>query len=70
MNLLVFYAGLLYGEYDEGGFRLLRMQCSSELYNGGYVYSTKQRNWSRMDGTPLLKDWVPPNLKAMLLLLT
>lgn len=69
MIYLVFYAGLLYGEYDEGGLRLLQVQGDLEIYNGAYFYLKNDR-WYRMDGTPVLDVDVPINLKAMLLLLT
>lgn len=50
-------------------FRLLQVQCDTEIYNGGYAYAVGDR-WYRMDGTPVLDVDVPLNLKAMLLLLT
>ena len=70
MNFVVFYAGLLYGEYSVDGLRLLQVQGDLELYNGGYVYNRHDKEWYRMDGTPVLDVDVPTNLKAMLLLLT
>ena len=70
MIFIVFYAGLLYGEYAAEGLRLLQVQGDLELYNGGYVYSKSERKWFRMDMTPLLDEDVPLNLKAMLLLIT
>ncbi len=69
MNIYVFYAGLLYGEYDKYTFRLLQIHCDTEVYNGGYFY-VKNDRWYRMDFTPVLDVDVPLNLKAMLLLLT
>lgn len=70
MKYFVFYAGLLYGVYDDfASFRLLQVHCDMELYNGGYYYLMNAR-WYRMDGTPVLDVDVPLNLKAMLLLLT
>jgi hypothetical protein len=69
MNFIVFYAGLLYGEYAIEGLRLLQVQGELELYNGGYVYNKRDKRWYRMDGTPVLNTDVPPNLKALLLLL-
>lgn len=75
MNYLVFYAGLLYGEYDGDTFRMLQVQCDPEIYNGGYFYlrppqfAITTERWYRMDGTPILDVDVPVNLKAMLLLL-
>lgn len=67
---IVFYAGLLYGEYETDDLRLLQVQGDLELYNGGYVYNRHDKRWYRMDGTPMLDVDVPINLKAMLLLLT
>ena len=69
MNFIVFYAGLLYGEYAAEGLRLLQVQGDLELYNGGYIYDKHDKRWYRMDGTPILDVDVPLNLKAMLLLL-
>ena len=69
MNFLVFYAGLLYGEYAIDGFRMLQVHGGLELYNGGYVYNRHDKGWYRMDRTPILDVDVPINLKAMLLLL-
>lgn len=70
MNFIVFYADLLYGEYDKAGIGLLIAQGPSEIYNGAYLYNKFTRNWYRMDGTPILDVDVPLNLKAMLLLIT
>lgn len=70
MKNLVFYAGLLYGEYSEAGFRLLQVQGPLELYNGGYVYVTTERKWYRMDSTPLPTTEVPKGLLVLTLLLT
>ncbi len=70
MNFIVFYAGLLYGEYTAEGLRLLQVQGDLELYNGGYIYDKHDKRWYRMDGTPMLDVDVPLNLKAMLLLIT
>ncbi len=70
MNYIVFYAGLLYAECAREAFRELQVQGDLELYNGGYAYSKELKEWYRMDGTPVLDEEVPTNLKAMLLLLT
>lgn len=70
MIFIVFYAGLLYGEYAAEGLRLLQVQGDLELYNGGYIYDKHDKRWYRMDRTPVLDVDVPINLKAMLLLLT
>lgn len=69
MNFIVFYAGLLYGEYTVVGFRELQIHGDMELYNGGYAYNKQELRWYRMDGTPVLDVDVPLNLKAMPLLL-
>lgn len=70
MIFIVFYAGLLYGEYAAEGLRLLQVQGDLELYNGGYIYDKHDKRWYRMDGTPVLDVDVPINLKAMVLLIT
>lgn len=70
MIYMVFYAGLLYGEYAEAGLRLLQVQGSLEIYNGAFVYSKEERRWYRMDMTPYPSEHIPKELKAMLLLLT
>lgn len=70
-KIFVFYAGLLYGEYTEyADFRQLQVQGGLEIYNGAYVYDEQDKAWYRMDMTPLLLEFVPVNLRAMLLLLT
>lgn len=69
MNFIVFYAGLLYGEYDKAGLRLLTVHGPLEVYNGAYMHNKFSKSWYRMDGTPVLDVDVPLNLKAMLLLL-
>lgn len=70
MRYLVFYAGLLYGEYDYVSFRNLQVQCPLELYNGGYLYRIQNKDWYRMDLTPLLIEDVPKELQLSVLLLT
>jgi len=70
MNYLVFYAGLLYGEYAATAVVWETIRWDPELYNGAYAYSQKERKWYRLDMTPVLDVDVPKELKAMLLLLT
>lgn len=70
MTFFVFYAGLLYGEYDNSSFRTLQIHGSLELYNGGYMYAKHERKWYRMDQTPLLIEDVPKELLVQVLLLT
>ena len=75
MRIFVFYAGLLYGEYDSKSFRLLQVRSDCELYNGAYVFRTNltkhpDRPWYRMDGTPCLLADVPKELQMSVLLLT
>lgn len=40
MRIFIFYAGLLYGEFDKDSFRALQVRSDTELYNGAYAYST------------------------------
>lgn len=79
-TFIVFYAGLVYGEYSYDEFHQLRSTSNSELYNGGIVYVTyKNPNWRprfldegwyRMDGTPMLIEDVPKEYQTILLLLS
>ncbi len=83
-RIIVFYAGLIYGEYvTQSDFRLLQTACDPELYNGGYVHYSanhpalqgafttdgKSVQWYRMDGTPVLLDHVPKELRLLVLLM-
>lgn len=73
--ILVFYAGLLYGEYTWEEFRNLQVTADPEIYNGGYLYNPIDLRagvvvWYRMDGTPMLLEDVPKPLRTLVLLLT
>lgn len=74
--ILIFYAGLPYGEYSKDEFQLLRCNCDPELYNGGFAYLpdglrdwAMQPGWYRMDGTPAYKGDITDELRAYVLLL-
>lgn len=70
-SILVFYAGLLYGEYSAQDFLSFRSTCTSEIYNGAYLYNESGVSpWFRMDLTPVLIADVPKELQALALLLT
>lgn len=75
-RIFVFYAGLLHGEYHI--FPSLS-GLGNEVYNGGYVWVKEQwfphsiweaPGWYRPDRTPCLIEDVPPELRAMALLLS
>lgn len=73
----VFYANLLYGEYDrnEWEMEMVFPTLPVEIYQGGYVHINQVRygtgvGWYRMDGTPVLDRDVPKELRLLLLLLT
>lgn len=74
--IFVFYAGQLYEELASfKAFRAMQTTCTPEIYNGAYVYNpldirSGARLWYRMDGTPVLLDDVPKNLRLWVLLLT
>jgi hypothetical protein len=67
-DILVFYAGQLYGEYSMGAF--MRVTCESEVYNGAFLFSNVTDEWYRMDGTSILLEDVPKKIRAAVLLLT
>ena len=65
----VFYAGLLYGEYDDLADRL-------DWPDDVVIYKTAERyitfhppGWYRKDFTPILEEEVPAKLKVLLMLL-
>ena len=77
-DVLVFYAGLLYGEYSHEEYELEWAAVTPEVYNGGWLYMKNRcvigrfgpaPGWYRMDGTPCLDAGVPSELKVTLLLL-
>lgn len=77
--LLLFYAGKLAGEYSKWSYLRFDLTHSDtaigqEMYHGGYVYSnqdpaTTQSRWWRCDGTPMLDEDVPLELKMQVLLM-
>lgn len=71
-KILVFYAGMLYGEYTKVAFRELQVQGPLELYNGAYVFQQTKipPGWCRMDQTPVLLCDVPKVYQTIKLLLT
>jgi hypothetical protein len=85
MKIYVFYAGMLYAEYDRREFsrhqvcqRLYEMD-GAEIYNGCYIHSQNQTfeldqnnksAWFRGDFTPVLLEDVPKELLLLKLLLT
>lgn len=66
---LVFYAGLLYGEYTPEDYIPFRRACTMELNDGAYV-RTPSNHWYRMNGIQLLLEEVPKELLLSVLLLT
>jgi len=71
--LILFYAGLFYKEYDSWLPLINEIKSNPEIYNGGYIYDPRQlyneKIWYRCDGTSLLEEDVPSQLKAYILLL-
>lgn len=74
--IFVFYAGQLHEELASmKDFKHMQVTCDPEIYNGAYVYNpldirSGARLWYRMDGTPVLLDDVPKELRLLVLLLT
>jgi hypothetical protein len=73
MRILLFYAGLLYGEFDHWP----RKHEIPEVYDGGYVYCVDPgntwhtaREWYYCDSTCALTEQVPPELRLQVLLMT
>ena len=74
MKLLLFYAGMLYGEFASWP----RKHEIPEVYDGGWLYCAKGDKWGgylagrwyRCDGCPSLIDDVPKELRLQVLLLT
>lgn len=78
-DVLVFYAGLLYGEYTHAERELAHSTWSPEIYNGAYMYVARrdmrgrfgsEPGWYRMDGIPCREDAVPRKLLVLKLILT
>lgn len=76
VRIYVFYAGLLHSEWPL--FPRMR-DLGNEVYNGAYVLVAAQvlshpiwtpNGWYRADATPFPTDQVPPELRALALLLT
>lgn len=44
-------------------------QVQSDVYNGGWAYSTTERKWYRCDRTPCLIEDVPKRLRMLQLVL-
>ena len=71
----IFYAGQIIAEFDFfHELREYRIICGQEIYNGAYVYvppqnNRQEREWFRMDTTPVLEQDVPLELKTWVLLL-
>ena len=79
MKHYVFYAGMLYGEYDWTVISRNQLSCllaeTPEIYNGCYIYGMPlprscPAGWWRADGTPVLLEDVPKELLLLKLLLT
>lgn len=79
MKHQVFYAGMLYGEYDWAVISRNQLSCllfeTPEIYNGCYIYGTPlprscTTGWWRAYGTPVLLENVPKELLLLKLLLT
>lgn len=77
----MFYGGALYGEYSSKELYTIDLTFSAditrELRNGCYLYYTERLRgistdvrWYRGDGTPVLLNDVPPEYRALVLLLT
>ena len=67
-KVFVFYATLLYGEYDS----FLQFIPYQDLPEGCYLYYPKDRYkiyWYLKDWTPVLPEDVPKELKTLVLLL-
>lgn len=78
MKKYVFYAGMLYGEYDGkvvSNHQLsTRLLDTPEVYNGCYILITYRapfvQVWLRGDLTPVRLEDVPKELRVLVLLLT
>lgn len=79
-EVLVFYAGLLYREYNHDEFRNARYDWPQDLYNGAwiYVHIRSERHlrfgvspgWWKADLTPVLIEDVPKELRTIVLLMS
>ena len=73
-NTLVFYAGMLYGEYPFNGWKPFK--GLRELPDGAYIrlptddYWGTEHMWHLSDFTPVLDSDVPKELLVLCLLLT
>lgn len=77
-DILVFYAGQLWGEYQHDDVPALNeaLVTNRELFIGSYIFVQKRntkifgpdRGWYRGDWTPFPEEQVPKELRALLLL--
>lgn len=77
MKSRLFYAGQLVGEYSSwfpSMSQFLHTNWGLEIYNWGYLYASKDYGrtyeWFRADGTPVLLEDVPRELRMLNLLLS
>ena len=67
--LILFYGNQEFGRYAT--WKELKVdifphtQVQSDIYNGGYVYKTDDRNWYRCYDTPVLIEDVPKHLRML-----
>ena len=68
----LFYADQLYGSWSAGSFTFLH-DIPPEIYNGGYLlhpgFITTGVRWYRCDLTPVRDEYVPKELKMLVLLM-
>lgn len=77
-DILVFYAGQLWGEYQHEDVPVLNeaLVTNEELFNGSYIFvledNTKilgpYHGWYRGNWAPFPEEQVPKELRALLLL--
>lgn len=64
----VFYGSQIYDEYYH--FRDFRLHTvGQEVYDGAYYFNAHEREWYRMDGTPVLLEDVPKVIRMLALVL-
>lgn len=69
-RILVFYAGMLYGEYQSTSDFWQDVNVSQEVKDGAYLYFTQSRRWiTDMDGLIPEED-VPPQVRMLAMILT
>lgn len=73
MSLVLFYGNQVYATYiarNELRKDLFpHTSVQADVYNGGYVYATNEREWYRCDFTPVLIEDVPKVLQMLQLVL-